>query len=156
MIWSELEAAAPALAEAARARFEGTHVAMLGTIRADGSPRVSPIEPYFTPDNLLFGAMARSAKARDLERDRRCAFHSAIADPNGGDPEFKLYGTAIDTDETPPTDAWWLSYPPEMAHVFALDVEEAVWVDWQLERGEMTVTRWSPARGLEQRVQTYP
>jgi hypothetical protein len=156
MIWSEFEAAAPTLAGAARARLEGTHIALLGTVRAGGSPRISPIEPYFTPDHLLFGAMARSAKANDLARDRRCVFHSAISDPNAGEPEFKLYGTAIDVDETPPPDAWWLSHPPDMARVFALDVEEAVWVSWELERGEMTMTRWSPARGLEERLRAYP
>ena len=156
MNWSDFQAAAPTLAGAARVRFEGTHIALLGTIRADGSPRISPIEPYFTSTHMLFGAMARSAKVRDLERDRRCALHSAISDPNAGEPEFKLHGTAIDVDEAPPPDAWWLSYPPEMARVFALDVEEAVWVSWALERGEMSVTRWSPARGLEERLRSYP
>jgi hypothetical protein len=156
MNWSEFQAAAPALAEAARARLEGTHIALLGTIRADGSPRVSPIEPYFTSSHVLFGAMARSAKVRDLDRDRRCVVHSAISDPNAGEAEFKLHGTAVDVDDAPPPDAWWLSYPPDMARVFALDVEEAVWVSWALERGEMTVTQWTPARGLEERVRTYP
>ena len=156
MIWREFEAAAPALAQAARARLEGTSIALLGTVRADGSPRISPIEPYFTADHLLFGAMARSAKTRDLERDARCTLHSAISDPNAGEAEFKLYGTATDVDETPPPDAWWLSYPADMAHVFALDVAEAVWVRWALELGEMTVTRWSAARGLEEQLRAYP
>jgi len=156
MNWSEFQAAAPSFAGAARARLEGTHIALLGTIRTDGSPRISPIEPYFTASHLLFGSMARSAKAHDLERDRRCTLHSAISDPNAGEPEFKLHGTAIDVDEAAPPDAWWLSHPPDMARVFALDVEEAVWISWQLERGEMAVTLWTPARGIEERLRTYP
>ncbi|HWJ31924.1 MAG TPA: pyridoxamine 5'-phosphate oxidase family protein, partial [Gaiellaceae bacterium] len=93
MIWHEFEAAAPTLAQAARARFAGTSIALLGTVRADGSPRISPIEPYFTASHLLFGAMTRSAKTRDLERDARCTLHNAISDPTAGEAEFKLYGT---------------------------------------------------------------
>lgn len=157
MTWAELHDAAPDLAAAARQRFETTRIGLLGTIRADGSPRISPVEPYFTPDALLFGAMSRSAKARDLARDPRCVLHSAIGEPDGGETEFKLYGTAVDAVEPDArADAWWQSQPPGTARVFALTVEQAISVAWALERGEMTVTRWSPQRGLEERTRSYP
>jgi hypothetical protein len=160
MIWSDFEHAAPALAGAARARLEATRIALLGTIRADGSPRVSPIEPYFTATELLLGAMARSLKARDLVRDPRCVLHSAVSDPDAGEPEFKLYGTVVEVDD--PTrraarpDAWWLSHPPDTARVFTLDLDEAASVAWHLERGEMTVARWSARGGLEETSRSYP
>ena len=159
MIWSDFERAAPALAGAARARLEATRIALLGTIRADGSPRVSPIEPYFTATQLLLGAMARSLKARDLARDPRCVLHSAVSDPDAGEPEFKLYGTVLEVtgperDARP--DAWWLSHPAETARVFALDVAEAAWVEWDLAHGEMNVTRWSARTGTEERTRSYP
>ena len=157
MNWGDFERAAPALARAARARFEATRVALLGTLRADGSPRISPIEPYFTPEELLLGAMARSAKARDLGRDPRCVLHSPISHPDAGEPEFKLYGTAIEAgvrDARP--DAWWMSRPPEAALVVTLSVEAAVSVDWHLERGEMTVVSWSESGGLSERTRSYP
>jgi Pyridoxamine 5'-phosphate oxidase len=111
MNWSAFEAAAPALAGAAKARFDATHIALLGTLRRDGSPRISPIEPYFTADELLLGAMARSAKARDLMLDPRCVLHNAISDPNAGEPEFKLYGTVEQVAADAPTGAWWQSRP---------------------------------------------
>lgn len=157
MRWCAFEAAAPALARAARARFEATRIALLGTLRADGSPRISPIEPYFTPDELLLGAMARSLKTLDLLRDPRCVLHSAISGPDAGEPEFKLYGRAPETaqrDARP--DAWWLSHPLDAAVVFALDIERASSVTWALERGEMTVVRWSATGGLAEETRSYP
>jgi hypothetical protein len=160
MIWSDFERAAPTLAEPARIRLETTRIALLGTLRPDGSPRISPIEPYFTSDYLLFGAMARSRKAEDLGRDPRCVLHSAISDPDAGESEFKLYGTAIEVADgaarDAPADAWWLSYPPGIARVFALNIEEAASVAWALARGEMTVTRWSVRRGLKEKTRRYP
>lgn len=157
MIWSDFERAAPPLAAAARARLEATRMALLGTIRADGSPRISPIEPYFSSDQLLLGAMARSLKARDLRRDARCVLHSAVSDPDAGEPEFKLYGSAVlsEPSEVPAT-AWWLSYPRDAAFVFTLELESAASIVWKLERGEMTITRWSAKAGLDETTRRYP
>jgi hypothetical protein len=42
------------------------------------------------------------------------------------------------------------------SHVYLLDVTEAVLIDWDLERGQMTSTRWSPRRGLQQHTRSYP
>jgi hypothetical protein len=158
MIWRDFERSAPELARAAQARFEASRLALLGTLRADGSPRISPVEPFFASDHLLFGAMTRSLKARDLARDPRCVLHSVVSDPDAGEQEFKLYGAAVtsgdERDSRP--DAWWTSHPPDAARVFSLDVQEAAAVAWAIERGEMTVTRWSATRGLEQETRSYP
>jgi hypothetical protein len=157
MTWAEFERAAPDLASATRERLESTRIALLGTIRADGSPRISPVEPYFTSDQLLFGAMARSGKARDLARDPRCVVHSAISEPDAGETEFKLYGIASETAErNARADAWWLSQLPEAARVYALNIETAVSVAWALERGAITVTRWSPQHGVQETTRSYP
>jgi hypothetical protein len=157
MNWDAFEAAAPALARAAKARLEATRLALLGTIRADGSPRISPIEPYFAPHELLLGVMTRSLKVRDLERDPRCVLHSAISRPDAGEPEFKLYGTVIEASRPDArTDAWWTSHPAQTARVFAFSVVSAVSVVWHLERSEMTVTRWSRPSGLEETTRSYP
>jgi hypothetical protein len=160
MIWSDFERASPTLAQAARARLEGTRIALLGTLRADGSPRISPIEPYFTSADLLLGAMARSLKARDLVRDPRCVLHSTISDPDAGEAEFKLYGTAVAVADAERrnarADAWWTGHPPDAADVFTLDIDQAAAVAWALGSGEMTVTRWSAVRGLEETTRRYP
>jgi hypothetical protein len=79
VIWSEFEAAAPELAGIGRERFEATRVALLGTLRKDGAPRISPIEPYLVVGHLLLGALQDSHKARDPRsaiRDARCTARS--------------------------------------------------------------------------------
>ena len=68
------------------ARLDAVRLAMLGMLRHDGSPRISPVEPYLVEGQLLVGAMAWSAKADDLRRDPRYVLHSVVPDPNSGYP----------------------------------------------------------------------
>jgi Pyridoxamine 5'-phosphate oxidase len=160
MIWADLQAAAPDLARRGKECFESTGVALLGTLRRNGSPRISPVEPFFAAEHLLLGVMARSAKARDLERDPRCVLHSAVTAPDAGEAEFKLYGSAEDVrDETVRAsrpDAWWASHPREAARVLSLDIERAELVTWNLGAGEMTVTSWTSDDGLAELTRNYP
>jgi predicted pyridoxine 5'-phosphate oxidase superfamily flavin-nucleotide-binding protein len=159
MTWRDLELAAPEIAEPGKTRLEATRVALLATLRRDGSPRISPVEPFFAEGHLLFGAMAWTLKVRDLERDPRCTLHSAITGPNEGEGELKLYGRAIDADEDVRAacrEGWWIDEPPESARVFSLDIEEAAFVTWDYERGEMTLRRWSPGIGLRTTQRSYP
>lgn len=158
MTWRALEAGAPELAREGWARFERTHVCLLGTIREDGSPRISPVEPFVIGGELVFGVM-RSPKLDDLERDARIVLHSSISDINGSEGEFKVYGRAMRTDE--PTirnhpDAWWSSRSLEQAAVFTVDVSEAVLVAWSLEFDRMRTTRWTAATGATEGTRTYP
>lgn len=157
--WRDLEQGAPRIAGPGRALLDHARVALLGTLRRDGSPRISPIEPYFTRGQLTFGAMAWSGKAHDLRRDPRCVLHSAISGPDSGEAELKLYGLAAPADdphrEACP-DTWWLREPHAAANVFLLDVTEAVLIEWDLERGRMASTHWSPGRGLWEQARRYP
>jgi len=78
LTWNEFRAAEPELAEAGRAllyQFGGVGLAFLGTVRADGGPRLHPMCPILRPDGL-FGLLEPSPKLNDLRRDRRCALHS--------------------------------------------------------------------------------
>jgi hypothetical protein len=157
--WAELEAAAPEIARLGRERLEQTRVALLGTLRADGSPRISPVEPFLSQGHLLFGAMSRSAKTHDLVRDPRSVLHSPISAPDSGEAELKLYGRSLgaeDEQRDACTGGWWLEHPREAATVFALDIEQAVLISWDLEEGEMTVRSWSPRRGLTETRRRYP
>ncbi len=159
MIWRDLEAAAPEIALLGRERLDGARVAMLGTLRRDGSPRISPIEPYLTQGHLLFGAMSWSLKARDLQRDPRCVLHSAISDPDSGEGELKLYGRATEAHDQIRDgcrEAWWAARPSEAAYVFSLNIEQATFISWDIERGKMTVSRWSPRLGFRQATRSYP
>ena len=45
--WQDLEQGAPGIARPGRARLDQARVVLLGTLRRDGSPRISPVEPHF-------------------------------------------------------------------------------------------------------------
>jgi hypothetical protein len=159
LIWRDLEAAAPEIARLGKERLDRARVALLGTLRKDGSPRISPVEPYLTEGQLVFGAMPWSWKTRDLLRDPRCVLHSAISDPDGGEGELKLYGRATEAekeirDGCPA--AWWATRPTEAARVFSLHIEQATFISWDARHGEMTVRRFSPRLGYRETKRDYP
>jgi Pyridoxamine 5'-phosphate oxidase len=159
MTWHELELAAPEIASLGKERLEQTRVALLATLRPDGSPRISPIEPYFARGHLLMGAMAWTLKARDLVRDPRCTLHSTVSGPDTGEGELKLYGRAIDADDelrAACDDGWWTGRPRESARVVSLAIDEAVFVSWNYEGGEMIVRHWSRESGLRTTRRSYP
>jgi len=156
--WQELETAAPEIAQLARQRFGRNRVGLLGTVRSDGSPRISPIEPYLSQGHLLFGAMLWSLKTRDLMRDPRCVLHSAVTAPDAGDPEVKLYGQALEaaSEIREACSAGWWQTRPGAAAVFVLAIELATAIEWNLDGGEMVVRRWSSRHGLTTTRRTYP
>jgi Pyridoxamine 5'-phosphate oxidase len=157
--WGDFQESAPALARVGRERLERSGVALLGTVRKDGSPRISPVEPVFCGANLLLGLMPWSLKARDLARDPRCVLHSAVTSPDAGEAELKLYGCASEVDDAArrePADAWWVSRRREDAWVVGLEIGQAVVIEWDLSRGEMTVARWSPRTGTSRLTREYP
>jgi Pyridoxamine 5'-phosphate oxidase len=154
-----MEVGAPHLARLGMARLDATRVAMLGTVRHDGSPRISPVEPYLADGCLLVGAMAWSAKAADLGRDPRYVLHSAVTDPDSGEGELKLHGRAARASPALRRQAaggWWSGQPAEQAVVFVLGIDQAVFVEWDTEHGVMTVHRWSPQGGYSHGARTYP
>jgi hypothetical protein len=157
--WGELEGAAPQITGPGGRRLEETRVALLGTLRTDGSPRISPVEPYLSNGHLLFGAMSWSLKVRDLARDSRCVLHSAITGPNNAEDELKLYGRALEADaevRQSCREGWWHAQHAVAATVFELHLEQATFISWDLEGGEMRIRRWSPADGFTEATRSYP
>jgi Pyridoxamine 5'-phosphate oxidase len=157
--WLELEAKAPPLAQVGRERIEARRVALLGTLRKDGSPRISPVEPYLSQGELLIGSMAASAKTRDLFRDPRCVVHSAISAPDNGEPELKLYGQAVEASQElreQCAEGWWCGRPVSIAVVFVLRIVEAAVIEWDLGHGLMIARRWSTTDGLSRETHRYP
>ncbi len=158
MNWRDLETAAPEIAHLGKERLEQARVALLATLRKDGSPRISPVEPYLSQGHLLFGAMSWSLKTRDLLRDPRCVLHSAITGPDYAEGELKLYGRATEADDQlrdSCQEGWWLERPPDAATVFALNIEQATFISWDTQHGQMRVRRRSP-RGLTETRRSYP
>ena len=157
--WRDVELGAPEIARQGMARLNAAHLALLGTLRRDGSPRISPIEPVIAGGQLLIGAMAWSAKAGDLRRDPRYVLHSAVTGPDNGEGELKLYGTAAEASQdlrAAAAGAWWLARAPDKAAVFTLHIRQAMFISWDIERGLMTAHRWSPASGYAAASRPYP
>ena len=99
--WQQF-AAAPELAAWGAAQFVRTGLSLVGTLRRDGWPRISPVEPFIADGQLYLGMMWQSRKALDLLRDPHCVVHSTVSDREASEGEFKVYGRAVpvsDTDE---------------------------------------------------------
>jgi hypothetical protein len=95
--WKEFAQRAPEFAAFGEARFK-TGVAYLGTVRADGSPRVHPVTPIIGEQLYLF-MEPTSPKGKDLARDPRYTLHCAVEDSGGGGGEFYVRGRGIFTDD---------------------------------------------------------
>src|SRR5436309_3166786 len=93
--WQDFEEAAPELAALGRERIERPGFVLVGTIRRDGTPRISPVGAGIMEGHLGLNMLRDSLKARDLLRDPRILVHSAVL--HAGDPndEFKLRGRAV-------------------------------------------------------------
>ena len=98
--WTEFAAAAPRIAEIFRRRHAATgSLCMLGTLRPDGFPRISPMEPRFFEDTLWIGGMPGTAKFRDLLRDPRFCLHTATVDTWVGEGDAKVWGTVVEVSD---------------------------------------------------------
>jgi hypothetical protein len=129
--WDEVERAAPELAAAVQARFDAHRHKLLGTLRADGSPRLSGIEVTFRDGEVWLGMMPDSRKAFDLRRDPRLALHSATVDPE------LLEGDARHEDGAP------------AGHVFRVDVAELMLIKIGDPADHLVIESWHEGRGVE-------
>jgi hypothetical protein len=90
--WKAFAQQAPEIAAFGEARFR-SGVAYLGTLRADGSPRVHPVTPIMGEQLFLF-MEPTSPKGNDLQRDPRYTLHCSVEDSSGGGGEFYVSGRA--------------------------------------------------------------
>jgi hypothetical protein len=140
--WAEFVKQAPELAAFGEARFR-SGVAYLGTLRADGSPRVHPVTPILGEELFLF-MEPTSPKGKDLQRDGRYTLHCSVADSNGGEGEFYVRGRATLTND-PILRAQAVqaaSYAPQDHYiVFVFSIEFAFMNTYV--HGEPHTRRWS-------------
>jgi hypothetical protein len=145
--WAQFENEARDFAATVRARFEAAETHILATIRKDGSPRVSGSEVQFTGQQLTFGSMLNAAKARDLQRDGRCAIH-ANPSPDARDTgDAKVAGIAREVTGEAKNAYATGSEPGEDFHAFVLDLNEAVITS--VEGDELVVRVWRPGQGVQ-------
>jgi len=152
--WSELERRQPGLAGLGRRRLLEPGVVLVATIRGDGTPRISPVEPYVLDGVLWLSMLWRSRKAADLLRDPRVLVHSVVTGRDGGEGEFKIRGTA--RAERDP-DQWRryaaavaasLGWSPEPGrfHLFAVGIGDVTFIRYDDATGDQHVARWPPPR----------
>jgi hypothetical protein len=95
--WQEFADVAPRIAKIFIRRHAATgNLCMLGTLRPDGFPRISPMEPRFFEGQLWIGGMPGTAKFRDLVRDPRFTLHTATVDTQVTDGDAKVWGFVED------------------------------------------------------------
>jgi Pyridoxamine 5'-phosphate oxidase len=138
--WAEFEDAEPELAAVGRDCVERHGFMLLGTVRRDGTARISPVGVRIVEGELTMSILARSTKERDVRRDPRILLHSPML--HGGDPnsELKLRGRVVEIrEERLRAKAALWDPPPELVAV-AVDIESAAFLEWS--KGEVNVTRW--------------
>jgi hypothetical protein len=134
--WITLRSEAPDLARAITDRFEANLHHILGTIRPDGSVRLSGTEVTIDDDQVRVGMMPDSNKLRDVRRDPRVELHSAPLEDDLSNGDAKLAGLLMEVGET--------EGQPGVA--FTLDVTKASLV--RVIGDQLEFTTWSPTTGL--------
>jgi hypothetical protein len=156
MRWDEFERACPTIAELARERFAKDELVIVGTMRPDGSARISPNEVDFTAGRLFISMMWRSQKALDLLRDPRIAVHSVPSDRFNPGGDIKLYGRIVDERDPDVREAFrneikrridWAPDEPDY-HCFSLDVTQAGFISFG--EGNNRVLAWDEERGFRE------
>lgn len=158
MRWDEFVASAPQLAAIGLERFEQSELVMLGTIRKDGSPRITPLEHFLFEGEFTIGGMWQSMKLLDLLREPRCALHSTTSNKDGTEGDFKLYGRAIPLDDREYRERYGVAVeqamgwrPSEPYHLFRLDITSAGFVQFGKEAPAI-VGRVQGERGVSARL----
>lgn len=149
MRWSELESHQPTLAAIAHDKLVAPGVLLIGTIRADGSARVSGVEPLVMDGELWLSMMQRSMKARDLHRDPRIQLHSIVTGPEPA-PEIKIRGTVrVETDleiqsryaAQVASEIGWVPVVGDFT-LFAIDIEDLTYIGYDEPTGAQHVAQW--------------
>jgi hypothetical protein len=143
--WNDFEREAPELAHAVQARLLACRHSILGTLRADGSPRLTGLEAHFGDGELWLAMMPDSRKADDLRRDPRFSLHSA-PDVELVDGDAKVSGTTelVTVDETIARFVAALpqELPPSGMALFRADLTDASLA--RVEDDFMVIDAWRP------------
>jgi len=159
MRWDEFAAGCPELAALGEKRLRARELCLVGTLRRNGWPRITPVEPDFVDGELMLGMMWRSPKALDLLRDPRLVVHSVVSDRMGSEGDFKLYGRGVPVED-PERRARYratikarIDWEPDEPnyHLFAVDVGSAGFVIFGKDGYGLA---WDPVGGLRRWQQT--
>jgi hypothetical protein len=149
--WQEFLDQAPELARRAEERFDETGLVLVATLRRDGWPRISPVEPIVMDGLVYLGMMPNSMKSLDLRRDPRVLVHSVVTDKDGKEGEAKLYGTANEITDADERERYCqalfakIGWRPEVdaLDLWTVDITHAVWQIFG-DGGAQHAATWTP------------
>lgn len=151
--WADFERAAPELAALGLEGFREQNLCLVGTLRADGWPRISPVEVYVANGDLMLGMMPSSRKVADLRRDPRLTVMTPQCDREAKRGDVKLYGRAVEVTDPEARERYGQTIyaaigwrPDEPFPLYALDIESASYIAFGTSQ---RLLRWSADRGLE-------
>jgi hypothetical protein len=152
--WQEFTTAAPKIAAIFTRRHAATgNLCLLATLRSDGFPRISPIEPRVFEGELWPVGMPDTTKFRDLARDPRFCLHTATVDTEVRDGDAKLWGVVRDVQDKALHQRFATALfeetgldlrAAEFDHFYAADITSASAVE--VGGGHMDVTVWKPGQ----------
>ena len=159
MHWAEFERAQPRLAAVGQQRLVDPGVLLVATIRADGTPRLSPVEPVLMDGGLWLSMLWDSAKARDLARDPRILVHGVVSSRDGRAGEFKVRGTVRAEHDrgvqgrfarlVASTLGW--DPVPGRFHLFEVELAQAAFLRYDDATGDQFTASWPPPREFVRR-----
>ncbi len=159
MRWSEFAETVPRLATLGQARLIDPGVLLVGTVRRDGTPRISPVEPLLWDGDLWLSMLFGSLKASDLKRDPRILIHSIVTGRDGRAGEYKVRGRVVEESSLDLQRAYAeqvrlrLGWDPEPGrfHLFRVDLSDVTFIRYEEESGDQFVTLWPTGREFVRR-----
>jgi hypothetical protein len=160
MRWQDMEEQQPHLTSLGRKLLIEPGVVLVGTIRKDGTPRISGVEPLIMDDDLWLSMMRTSTKALDLLRDNRLLVHNIITSGDGQDGEFKIRGLAAENTDSQVHERYaeqveaqlgWKPVPGKF-RLFAVDIETVAFLSSKNE--EQFSLTWPPGVETIRRQET--
>lgn len=135
--WARFCRDAPELARTVEDRFAANRHHVIGTVRADGAPRLSGTEVRIEPTGVSLGMMADSRKLADVRRDPRVEIHSAPLEDDLVHGDAKLAGRLLPRDERPEAEpgAGYFELLVERVSVVRVEDEELVITSWDATHG---------------------
>jgi hypothetical protein len=151
--WSEISARQPALGAVVNRLLIEPGVLLIGTIRRDGTARISGVEPLVLDGDLWLSMMSDSPKSLDLARDPRIVLNSMRASPDPG-AEIKVRGTARPVGELARQERYaaavqeqvgWQPLVGQFA-LFVVEVADVTHAGFEPGTGNQHVARWPPGQ----------
>ena len=153
MRWSEISARQPALAAVADRLLIEPGVLLAGTIRRDGTARISGVDPLVLDGDLWLSMMRGSAKTRDLGRNPRIVLNSVITSPSPP-AEIKVRGTTRAVTQQDQQERYaaavceQIGWQPVVGQftLFIVQVADVTYIGSEPETGAQHVARWPPSK----------